>query len=59
MKPALIIINDKLLESGMDQVEIDHLMARFLEEEAFDYVDCISEFQKEMELKEKENRVIH
>ena len=43
MKPALIIINDKLLESGMDQVEIDHLMARFLEEEAFDYVECIKE----------------
>ena len=59
MKPALIIINDKLLESGMDQVEIDHLMARFLEEEAFDYVDCIEQFQKEMELKEKEYKVIH
>lgn len=44
MKPALIIINDILLESGMDQVEIDHLMARFLEEEAFDYVECINEF---------------
>ena len=54
MKPALIIINDKLLESGMDQVEIDHLMARFLEEEAFDYVDCVGEFIKEHEEDEKE-----
>jgi len=42
MKPALIIINDKLLEIGMSQVEIDHLMARFLEEEAFDFVECFN-----------------
>ena len=49
MKPALIIINDKLLETGMSQVEIDHLMARFLEEEAFDFVKFINELRNECE----------
>ena len=48
MKPALIIINDKLLETGMSQVEIDHLMARFLEEEAFDFVECVEDFKEEI-----------
>ena len=47
MKPALIEINDKLLESGMEQVEIDHLMARFLEEEAFDFVECVNEVKEQ------------
>ena len=41
MIPALIIINDKLLETGMSQIEIDNLMARFLEEEAFDFIKCV------------------
>lgn len=41
MKSALIVIEEKLLETGMEQIEINHLMARFLEEEAFDYVECI------------------
>ena len=53
MKPALIIINDKLLETGMNQVEIDHLMARFLEEEAFDFVECVNL------AKQEEDIVIH
>ena len=55
MIPALIIINDKLLETGMNQVEIDHLMARFLEEEAQDYVDCLNEFIE----KHKQSTVLH
>ena len=46
MKPALIEINNKLLESGMDQIEIDHLMARFLEEEAFAYVGAVGDVIK-------------
>lgn len=36
--PALIIINEILLEYGLTQSEIDLLMSRFLEEEAYDYV---------------------
>lgn len=59
MKPALIEINDRLLESGMDQVEIDHLMARFLEEEAFDFVSCVNEFNKEYNSSFNKHEVIH
>lgn len=41
MIPALIIINDALLSTGMSQIEIDHLMARFLEEEARSYIETV------------------
>ena len=40
-KPALIEIEDKLKSTGMTETEIDYLMARFLEEEANDYVECM------------------
>ena len=49
MIPALLIIDEKLKETGMNQVEIDHLMARFLEEEAFDFVECVKECQQDAE----------
>ena len=59
MIPALIEINDKLLESGMEQVEIDHLMARFLEEEAFDYVDAVGDaIERNIQII-KESEIIH
>lgn len=48
MKPALIEINDILLSTGMSQVEVDHLMARFLEEEAEDYVKTLKEVYEEV-----------
>ncbi len=41
MEYALDILTEKLLSTGMTRKEIDHLLARFLEEEAFDYVDYI------------------
>lgn len=41
MEYALDILTEKLLLTGMTRKEIDHLLARFLEEEAFDYVDYI------------------
>ena len=50
---ALEELNERLLSSGLDQNDIDHLLARFLEEEAYDYVDCM-EVMKDM-LKQKEN----
>ena len=59
MKPALIEINDKLLELGMEQVEIDHLMARFLEEEAFDYVDAVGDAIERNIPIIKESEIIH
>lgn len=43
MIPALFVIEEKLKQTGMDQIEIDHLMARFLEEEAFAYVDAVGD----------------
>ena len=50
---ALEELNERLLSSGLHQDDIDHLLARFLEEEAYDYVDCM-EVMKDM-LKQKEN----
>ena len=47
MATAMKLITDKLLSAGMSMTEIDHLLARFLEEEAFDYVDYISEHLKQ------------
>lgn len=41
MKSAMTTISDKLLETGLDQEEIDFLLAQFLEEEAFDYIKFI------------------
>ena len=55
MIPALIVINDKLSETGMSQIEIDHLMARFLEEEALDYVECLKQFEEDV----KKNTIVH
>ena len=41
MEYALETLTSILLSAGMSRNEADHLLARFLEEEAFDYVDCI------------------
>ncbi len=43
MNTALETITQKLLSTGMDQKEVDGLLARFLEEEAFDYVSTVAE----------------
>ena len=50
-KPALIIINDLLLDCGLPQTEIDLLMCRFLEEEAYDYVETMQEIEEFFENK--------
>ena len=42
MNTALETITQKLLSTGMDQEEVDGLLARFLEEEAFDYVSTVA-----------------
>lgn len=57
MIPALIVISDKLKETGMDQVEIDHLMARFLEEEAFNFVDAV--YNAKAIFEKSESKLIH
>lgn len=40
-KPAMIEIDELLQSTGMSETEVDYLMARFLEEEAKCYVDCM------------------
>ena len=47
METALAILTDKLVSTGMTETEVDHLLARFLQEEAFDYVDYIESHLKE------------
>ena len=47
METALNILTDRLISTGMTEVEVDHLLARFLQEEAFDYVDYIESHLKE------------
>lgn len=42
MNDAMDIITEKLVSTGMTRIEADHLLARFLEEEAFQYVEYIS-----------------
>lgn len=41
MEYALETLTGILLSTGISRNDADHLLARFLEEEAFDYVDCI------------------
>ena len=41
MEYAFETLTGILLSAGMSGIGADHLLARFLEEEAFDYVDCI------------------
>ena len=53
MDYALNIITEKLISTGMSQTEADHLLARFLEEEAFDYVEYIK-----LHLEENQNQPI-
>ena len=57
MKPAMIIVNEKLLSTGMSQEEVDMLMGRYLEEEAQDYVECMNIIKEQF--KSKENTILH
>ena len=47
MEFALETLTGILLSTGMSRNEADHLLARFLEEEAFDYVDCLGSLPDE------------
>ncbi len=52
MEYALETLTRILLSTGMNQTEIDHLLAKYLEEEAFEYVDFISRSLTDMVLDE-------
>ena len=54
---TLIIINDLLLDYGLTQEEIDILMARFLREEAFDFVEAMKQEGYSAEDMEEEGNV--
>ena len=41
MKTAMEILTEKLKSTGMNKKETDDLLARFLQEEAFHYVEYI------------------
>ena len=43
MDSALLVITEKLKEAGMSTIEIDHLLARFLQEESFDFVKYVED----------------
>jgi len=52
MEYALETLTRILSSTGMNQTEIDHLLAKFLEEEAFEYVDFINRSLTELDLDE-------
>lgn len=43
MKPAIIELHEALLRSGLSDTEADFLAARFLEEEAELYCECMQQ----------------
>ena len=51
MLPAIIEIHQALVKSGYSEEEADALAARLMEEEAFDFVKCMSNIQFEVEYK--------
>ena len=55
MDPVLEELTDILLSTGMSQREVDHLLARFLEEQAYDYVCCMELMRKGITPKVKED----
>jgi hypothetical protein len=55
---ALNEIHSKLLETGLNEFEADGLLARFLEEEAYDYVECMSIIRMRLEDKAGSEEII-
>ena len=50
---AYDIIFNKLLDAGMNESDILHLLGQFLEEEAYDFVKCIEDVRFSINKKEK------
>ena len=55
MKSAFETISEKLEAGGMEKDEIDELLGKFLEEEAFDYVENLTKLFKEYLKRQKED----
>ena len=45
MLPAIIEIHQALIRSGYTEDGADELVTRLMQEEAFDFVECINMFQ--------------
>ena len=58
MRRALTTIASILEDSGMSRKEADQLLARFLQEEAFDYVEYIEEELKLIHSEKEESDMI-
>lgn len=57
MERALIAIISYLRKAGLSEREVDHLLARFLEEEAYDYVEAMKELEEYFEKKREDNNM--
>lgn len=53
MESALLILRHILMSTGMSQDEADKLLALFLQQEAFEYVECMKVMTEDLELFEK------
>lgn len=51
---AMDILTERLLTTGMNITEINHLLARFLQEEAFRYVEYICNHLGELRIEKGE-----
>lgn len=58
MRPALTTIARILESSGMSRNETDQLLARFLQEEAFAYVEYMEETMKLIDSEKEESTMI-
>lgn len=56
MLPAIVEIHQALLKAGYSDEEADELAARFMEEEATDYVKLINGLEQHLQ---KENTILH
>lgn len=45
MLPAIIEIHQALLKAGYTEEQADELAARLMQEEAFDFVECMKSFE--------------
>ena len=53
MESALLILRHILMSTGMSQDEADKLLALFLQQEAFEYVECMKLMTEDPERFEK------
>ena len=53
MDDALAILLSKLMSTGMSRTAAEARLAKFLEEEAFDFVECMEELMEHPERMER------